>query len=230
MLSFRPPRPGVTKVNPRDDLTYVWVPPGTFLMGGSDSEAIVWEKPAHQVTISKGFWIGQTPVTQEAFERVRGYNPSHFKGPKLPVENVDWHEAQRYCEAVAMRLPTEAEWEYAARAGNTASRYGLLDEIAWFFDNNEHKTHAVAGKQPNAWGLYDTLGNVAEWVADWYADYTPDKATDPQGPPSGTRRALRGGSFVDVDSYVRVSVRNYYLPEKHFTNVGFRCAGESLSL
>jgi formylglycine-generating enzyme required for sulfatase activity len=113
------------------------------------------------VTISRGFWIGQTPVTQEAWKRVMGNNPSSFKGSKLPVENISWDDAKRYGEAVGMRLLTEAEWEYAARAGSTASRYGPLDEIAWYDRNSEKKTHEVGGKQPNDWGLFDMLGNVS---------------------------------------------------------------------
>ena len=165
-------RAGQTKVNPKDGLTYVWIPPGTFTMGCSrgDSECRENEEPAHQVTITTGFWIGQTPATQEAYQRVMGKNPSYFKGAQLPVENVNWDKARSYCQAVGMRLPTEAEWEYAARAGSTTSRYGDIDQVAWYTANSGSKTHEVAQKQPNAWDLYDMLGNVWEWTSDWYAD------------------------------------------------------------
>jgi len=217
-----------TKVNPKDGLTYVWIQPGAFTMGCSpgDSQCDPDEKPAHRVTITRGFWIGQTPVTQEAYERVTGKNPSNFKGPKLPVETVNWNEAQSDCQAVGMRLPTEAEWEYAARAGTTGSRYGDLDQIAWYTANSGGKTHEVMQKQPNAWGLYDMLGNVWEWTADWYADkYAGNAETDPQGPASGQNRVLRGGSWYDSPAYLRASVRVRNEPEVLSGDLGFRCLG-----
>jgi formylglycine-generating enzyme required for sulfatase activity len=220
-------RAGATKVNAKDGLTYVWIPPGTFQMGCSpgDTECDSDEKPPHKVTITKGFWLGQTEVTQEAWQRVMRTDPSNFKGAKLPVENITWNDAKSYCQAAGMRLPTEAEWEYAARAGSTASRYGNLDGIAWYSANSGSKTHDVGGKQANAWGLQDMLGNVWEWVADWYANYPPGDATDPQGPASGTERALRGGSWVDGARVARVSFRLRVEPAYHAVNFGFRCGG-----
>ena len=157
-----------TMVNPKDGLTYVWIPAGTFTMGCSagDGQCYDDEKPAHQVTIASGFRMGRTTVTQEAYQRVAGKNPSHFKGAQLPVDSVNWNEAQNYCRAVGMRLPTEAEWEYAARAGSSGSRYGDIDQIAWYVGNSGGKTHEVMQKQPNAWGLYDTLGNIRQWTTD----------------------------------------------------------------
>jgi len=154
------PKLGDIKVNPKDGLRYVWIPPGTFIMGCSpgDDECYDDEKPPHQVTITKGFWIGQTEVTQEAYQRVIGANPSHFRGDELPVENVNWNEARAYCVAVGMRLPTEAEWEYAARGGNASARYGSLDAVAWYRGNSGGKTHLVGQKQKNAYGLYDMPG------------------------------------------------------------------------
>jgi formylglycine-generating enzyme required for sulfatase activity len=216
--------------NAKDGLAYVWIPPGTFTMGCSpgDSECDADEKPAHKVTISTGFWMGQTPVTQEAYQRVVGTNPSNFKGTQLPVEKVDWNEAQSYCHAVEMRLPTEAEWEYAARAGSTASRYGDINQIAWYNDNSGRKTHDVAQKQPNAWGLYDMLGNVWQWTADWYADkYSGNSETDPQGPTSSQFgwRTLRGGSSANAPRNARASGRSSYGPGARGGNVGLRCVG-----
>jgi formylglycine-generating enzyme required for sulfatase activity len=220
------PRPGATRVNPKGGLIYVWIPPGKFLMGCSpgDDEARNNEKPAREVTITKGFWIGQTLVTQGAYQRVKGKNPSRFKGANLPVETITWSEADEYCRAVGGRLPTEAEWEYAARAANPHSRYRDLDAIAWYRDNSEAKTHEVGQKTPNAWGLYDTLGNVWEWTSDWYADKLPSAAINPAGPPSGESRTVRGGSWVNSPRSLRVSTRLRY--QSQFGRVGFRCVGE----
>jgi len=223
-------RAGQTTVNPTDDLTYVWIPPGRFTMGCSpaDSECGRDEKPAVPVSITNGFWMGQTPVTQEAYQRVTGKSPGYFKNPKFPAESMTWNEAQSYCQATGMRLPSEAEWEYAARAGSTLGRYGDLDQIAWYGVNSGDKTHEVMQKQPNAWKLYDMLGNVWEWTADWYSAYpalSSGTSSDPQGPASGKIRVLRGGSWGNGPSFVRVSVRSGNEPENRSNVVGFRCAG-----
>jgi len=118
------------------------------------------EKPTRLVQIEKGFWLGQTPVTQAAWKKVKGDHPSHFRGDLLPVERVTWYDANEYCKAFGGRLPTEQEWEYAARAGTTGARYGDLDSVAWYDKNSGETKHPVGLKQPNAWGLYDMLGNV----------------------------------------------------------------------
>jgi formylglycine-generating enzyme required for sulfatase activity len=221
-------KPGDTRINPKDGLTYAWIPPGTFMMGCTtgDPECYSDEKPAHQVTISKGFWMGQTEVTQEAFKRVTGKSPSTFKGTKLPVEQVTWNDAKSYCEAVGMRLPTEAEWEYAARGGASGARYGKLDEIGWYMSNSENKTHEVGYKQANGFGLNDMLGNVWEWVSDWYGSYPANAASDPQGAASGQYLVLRGGSWGNDAKYIRVSFRFRDAPENRGINIGFRCGGE----
>jgi formylglycine-generating enzyme required for sulfatase activity len=224
----QPASAGQTEVNPTDGLTYIWIPPGTFQMGCSpgDTECDRDEKPAHQVTISRAFRIGQTPVTQEAYRRVTGKSPGYFKGARFPVESINWDEAQTYCQAIGMRLPTETEWEYAARAGSKAARYGDVDQIAWYAVTSENKTHEVMLKQPNAWKLYDMLGNVWEWTAGWYAPFSAGSPeTDPQGPASGKIRTLRGGSWGNGPAFVRVSVRSGNEPEHRSNVVGFRCAG-----
>ncbi len=178
------------QIDRRDGLPYVFISPGTFSMGCSpgDDQCDDDEKPPHPVTITKGFWIGQTPVTQEAYLRVTGKSPSKFKGSNLPVEQVSWDDAAGYCRAVGLRLPTEAEWEYAARAGSASASYGNLDDIAWYAGNSSARTHTVGQKLPNAWGLYDMLGNVWEWTADWYdKDYYSRRVDlDPAGPMTGT--------------------------------------------
>lgn len=216
-----------TKSNPADGLTYVWIPPGTFQMGCSpdDPQCNGDEKPPHTVTLSKGFWIGQTPVSQVAWGKFSANNPSHFPGPQQPVNNVTWDSAQAFCAAVAMRLPTEAEYEYAARAGTTGARYGPLAEISWYAGNSGGSTREVGQKQPNAFGLYDTLGDVWEWVADRYGPYDAAPAVDPKGPPTGELRVLRGSSWNHDAASVRVSVRGWVAPRVHNDNYGFRCAG-----
>ena len=215
------------KVNPQDGLKYVWIPPGQFAMGCSsgDADCDSDESPPHEVTIGKGFWMGQTEVTQEAFQRVLGSNPSNAPGPGLPVDSINWFRAHAYCNAVGMRLPTEAEWEYAARGGSSALRYGIPGQTAWFRANSDGKTHNVAQKQPNAYGLYDLLGNVSEWTADWYAPYPSGAVSDPQGPADGEYRILRGASCVSGIKVLRVSARAPRKPGNKTGYVGFRCAG-----
>jgi formylglycine-generating enzyme required for sulfatase activity/uncharacterized caspase-like protein len=204
---FEPPR---SRVNRKDGLAYVWISPGSFRMGCSnrDGECDPVEGPARDVTISKGFWIGQTEVTQAAYERVMGQNPSHFRGERLPVETVRWDEAKSYCEAVSGRLPTEAEWEYAARGGTNGPRYGDLDQIAWYDTNSGNTPHPVAQKAPNPYGLYDMLGNVREWTADWN-----DQAN---------ARSLRGGSWFDFPHSLRVSFRIALVGDRG-NSFGLRC-------
>jgi len=200
-----------TRVNAKDGLTYVWIPPGKFTMGCSpgDTECFGSERPARDATVGKGFWMGQTLVTQAAYQRVTGKSPSYFKGAELPVENVTWQEAQSYCEATGGRLPTETEWEYAARGGTAGARYGSLDRIAWYQANSGGQTHDVARKDPNAYGLYDMLGNVYEWMSDWYED--------------GTYRSLRGGAWNYSPTLGRASYRTGDLPTNRSFNVGVRC-------
>jgi formylglycine-generating enzyme required for sulfatase activity len=175
---------------------------------------------------------------------VMGNNPSHFKGASLPVETITWDEATAYCKAVEMRLPTEAEWEYAARGGNPAARYGPLGAVAWYSSNSGRTTHEVAQKQPNGYGLYDILGNVWEWAADWFDEtyYPSSPLNDPQGPSDGTHRTLRGGSWSSSASSARASYRIGYTGRirrgtlgkifgsfgdaPNLNTIGVRCAGD----
>lgn len=217
-----------TKVNRVDGLTYIWIPPGTFRMGCSpdDSECFDNEKPAHTVTLTRGFWIGQTPVTQEAYSKVMGSSPSAYHGAQLPVEEVTWDDAKDYCERVKMRLPTEAEWEYAARGGTTGARYAALEHIAWYNANAASATHVVAQLQPNAFGPYDMLGNVREWVGDWYGPYNAADAVDPKGPRTGQFRVGRGGSWYDSAQIARASSRGNNGAGCGPACHGFRCAAD----
>ena len=203
------------------------VPAGSFSMGRSpdDAQAYPDESPAHTVTLSSAFYMGRYEVTQQQwFDRV-GRNPSYFKGPiTLPVESVSWDDARTYCEAHGMRLPSEAEWEYACRAGTTTPRYGDVDEIAWNAVNSGGTTHAVGGKLANAWGFHDMLGNVWEWTADRYGDYSTLPATDPKGAISGSYRVQRGCYWGYGHDTLRASNRGVYGPAGRFGNIGFRVA------
>ncbi len=219
---------GASTKNPIDGLAYVWIPPGRFTMGCSkgDDQCGEDERPTHDVEITIGYWIGQTEVTQEAYRRVTGEDPSEFKGAARPVENVSWNEANAYCRKVALRLPTEAEWEYAGRSGSPGvPKFDELDAIAWWGANSSNTTHDVGGKRSNGWNLHDILGNVWEWVANWYeaADYQVGEGKDPKGPRIGKGRVMRGGSWY---GRVRVSQRMGNNPRARSNNMGFRCAGE----
>jgi len=192
-----------------------------------DSECGKEETP-HDVAITKDFWIGQTEVTQTAYQRVTGTNPRVFNGDGLPVENVTWNDAQAYCKAVGMRLPTDAEWECAARGGNPSARYGNVNTVAWYNANSNHSAHPVGPKQPNEYGLFDMPGNLFEWVSDWYGDsyYGSSPAADPQGPAEGQYRALRGGSWQYDARNSRASHRCWDVPGVGNCNyTGMRCAG-----
>ena len=203
------------------------VPGGTFMMGCSpgDAECGGDESPAHQVTLTNAFYMGKTEVTQAQWQAKMGSNPSSFAGqPNNPVENVSWNLIQSFNSATGLRLPTEAEWEYACRAGTTTARYGVLNDIAWDNGNSGNQPHAVATKLPNALGLYDTLGNVWEWCQDWYGPYSSGSVTNPTGPATGLRRMYRGVCWADISSVCRGSQR-YADPPSHVDKYfGFRVA------
>jgi formylglycine-generating enzyme required for sulfatase activity len=220
---------------------FVRIAPGSFLMGCSpgDEECYPEEKPAHRVVITRAFEMGKYQVTQAQYEAAMGANRSYFQGPKLPVEGVSWDDAQKFCEALTAkkdgyryRLPTEAEWEYAARGGDVRSHYGNLDEVSWYRDNSGGSTHPVGEKKPNAFGLYDTLGNVWEWVNDWYRldYYSHSPEADPPGPLMGEFRVARGGSWRGVArGLARVSSRYVLRPSVRSIVVGFRCVRAPVS-
>jgi len=221
-------------------LELIWIKPGTFRMGSPADEAgrNKAEGPQFSVTLSKGFWLGKTPVTQAQYEAVIGTNPSNFKeaGPDAPVERVSWLDAMEYCAKLTEReraagrlpqgfiytLPTEAQWEYACRAGTSGPHAGNPDAMAWHKGNSGETTHPVALKEPNAWGLYDMYGNVLQWCADWYGDYPRGAVTDPTGPERGYFRMARGGSWrVEV---FRSASRAGGSPGRRDYTLGFRLA------
>jgi formylglycine-generating enzyme required for sulfatase activity len=244
-----PPTPGSqpsapeVRVNPVDGQRYVWIKPGSFRMGCSDGDQQCRkdEMPPHQVTIGQGFWLGETEVTVLAFEKfsrdtgtrtkreiedeaLAGFSIVHSapRNKKGPVGYLTWAEAVSFCKWAGGRLPTEAEWEFAARGGTTGARYGSLQDIAAFEGATDG---TVALKLPNAFGLYDMLGNVAEWTADWYAAdyYRQSPAVDPKGPDAGVKLVIRGGSAWDRPAVLRVSARDQAEPGFEHESVGMRC-------
>lgn len=213
-------------------MEFVLIPAGIYQMGSAMGDPD--ERPMHQVTISKPFYLGTREVTQAQWQAVMGSNPSLFQGnPNLPVEQVWWTDAQEFVRKLnakeghtKYRLPTEAEWEYAARAGTmTAYSFGddatRLGEYAWYKDNSGGHTHPVGQLKPNPWGLYDIHGNVWEWVQDWYKRYKPDAVTDPPGPDSGTHYMRRGCAWNNVTSACR-STNRYSVAGYRDDFLGFR--------
>jgi formylglycine-generating enzyme required for sulfatase activity len=220
-------------------MEFVKIQPGEFMMGCSngDSDCSDSEKPAHRVRITKGFEMGKYEVTQAQWEAAMGSNPSLIKGVDRPVETVSWNDVQEFLgrmnarrDGYRYRLPTEAEWEYAARAGTNGAFAGSLDAMAWYKSNSVTQTHSVGQKQANAWGLYDMHGNVAEWVQDWYdaTYYAGSPQADPAGPTAGQYRAVRGGSWMYDAKVARVSSRSNNVPTIHYIGFGFRCVREAI--
>ena len=228
------PNPGETRTF--NGIEFVWIPPGQFQMGSTSSESDRDERPVTQVRISRGFWMGKYEVTQAQWEAVMGSNPSDFTncGSNCPVDLVTWNDVQEFIGKLnarsggrPYRLPTEAEWEYAARAGTTEERYGDIDEIAWYSSNSGRRPHPVGEKAANAWGLHDMLGNVWEWVGDWYGSYPGGSVTDPTGPGSGSRRVYRGGSWLVNARTCRSANRNWNSPGIPSDYLGFRLLREA---
>jgi formylglycine-generating enzyme required for sulfatase activity len=205
----------------------VLIPAGKYMRGASpgDSDPYDDERPPHEVVITKLFYLGVYEVTQSEWQKLMGRNPPHFKGARLPVENVSWDDTQEILgKSKGLRLPTEGEWEYACRAGTTGLRYGDLHQVAWYDGNSGGTTHAVGGKQSNGFGLHDMLGNVWEWCSDWYGAYPGGSQVDPSGPSSGQSRVCRGGSLGSHGRYCRASCRNIHAPADWRGYLGFRVA------
>jgi formylglycine-generating enzyme required for sulfatase activity len=223
-----------------------WVPPGIFTQGSPETEAGRWsdEGPQRKVKFKNGYWLADTPVTQALWEAVMGKNPSRFKGSELPVETVSWDECYDFiaklntlAPSLNLRLPTEAEWENACRAGTTTATWvgdlsltgdGIrapeLDPIAWYYGNSPEGTQPVRGKQPNPLGLYDMLGNVYEWCQDFFGPYEAGRLTDPTGPAEGSGRVIRGGSWDSYAGDVRAADRRVDAPQLRHGGLGFRLA------
>ena len=196
------------------------------------SDARDGEKPAHSVTVS-GFYICKYEVTQALWKAVMGTNPSNWKGDNLPVENVSWDDCQDFIRKLNaltgknFRLPTEAEWEFAARGGNNSSGYkyagsNIIGDVAWYYDNSGKKTHTVGTKSSNELGIYDMSGNVYEWCQDWYGDYSSSSQTNPTGVSSGLGRVPRGGGWGGGARHCRSSERGYGKPDYRRSDFGLR--------
>jgi len=234
------------------EMEFAWIQPGSFMMGSPDGEAghrhRQRERPVHRVNITKGFWMSKYEVAQKQYEQVTGKNPSRFSGDENPVERVSWHDAKGFCKVLtekldktvrlplrmrrkikSVRLPTEAEWEYACRAG-TSTRFYTGDSetdlsmAGYWGKNSGGKTHPAGQKKPNAWGLYDMHGNVWEWCQDWYDEsyYRKSPATDPEGPDSGSDRVIRGGCWGLSAGEARAAYRLLDAPGDKRDRIGFR--------
>ena len=208
-----------------DSKSYVVIGPGHFIRT-KDGDV-----PAHEVTLSKTIEIGKREVTQAQWESVMGYNPSDVVNPFNPVESISWYEVQAFLDslntapgAFIYRLPTEAEWEFACRAGATSQQ--SISEAAWYLDNSGEKPHPVGHKMPNEWGLYDMKGNVWEWVQDWYGLYNPDHNVDPGSPEEGRARIIRGGSWWSPAELTTCSYRGNLAPDYKAIILGFRLVRE----
>ena len=205
--------------------TMVLVPSGSFLMGG---ELETDQIPVHEVFLDT-FYIDVKEVTQGEYETVMGFNPSENKGIDLPVESLDWFEANDYCRKLGKRLPTEAEWEKAIR-GDTGTKFfwgnKMNEKFSWFKGNSDGKAHPVGTRRPNSYGIYDMSGNVWEWVSDWYdkSYYKNSPYSNPQGPKTGKFKVQRGGSWSNIADYHSSSYRMVYGPEGKDEFNGFRCA------
>ena len=191
------------------------------------------EKPTHKVTLTNDYYIGKYEVTQALWQAVMGNNPSNFNGDNLPVEKVSWDDCQEFISKLnkmtgkKFRLPTEAEWEYAARGGKKSRGYQYsgsnnLSDVAWYTSNSGYKTHTVGSKQANELGIYDMTGNVLEWCQDWYGKYSSFSQTNPTGATSGSNRVFRGGGWHGSAWNCRSSCRSSYSPGYRYINLGLR--------
>jgi formylglycine-generating enzyme required for sulfatase activity len=236
------PEAAANRVIPKLNLELIWVAPGSFTMGSpnTEPERNKAEGPQTRVTLTKGYWLAKTETTQAQYEAVAGTNPSTFKeaGPNAPVDHVSWIDAMKFCrllteseraagrlpERYVYTLPTEAQWEYACRAGTTDAYAGDPSAMAWIDTNSEGTTHPVGTKRPNAWGFHDMAGNVLEWCLDWYGPYPGGSVTDPTGPERGHYRTARGGSWRVEARVGRSAARSGGSPARLDYTLGFRVA------
>jgi formylglycine-generating enzyme required for sulfatase activity len=243
-----PPTPAGTAAGEIRELTalkikFCWCPGGTFKMGSpADAPGSERNEPQFEVSLTQGYWLQQTELTQAQYELLMGTNPAHFRGEANPVESVTFAEAKEFCRRLSelppeknsgnlYRLPTEAEWEYACRAGSTTGfSFGddeaLMEDYGWFNRNSSRTTHPVGLKKPNDWGLHDLHGNVGEWCGDYYGEYPAGPVTDPGGPESGGQIAVRGGGWFFVPQNARSAHRDAYPATARYAGLGFRLVAQ----
>jgi formylglycine-generating enzyme required for sulfatase activity len=212
-------------------INMIWVEPGTFLMGSPESELerIPEREKQHEVTITKGFWLAETEFTQAQWEKIMKSNPSQKNGANLPVESVSYNDVLALLSkinnrGITFRLPTEAEWEYACRAGTDGPYDDDREMTTWHSGNSGKEPHQVATKRPNRWGFYDMHGNILEWCSDWLQEDNSNDKVDPKGPESGIYKVQRGGQFTGRTKHTRAADRQRGLPEDRDFYVGFRLA------
>jgi len=215
-------------------LEMIYIKPGSFIMGNSNSSSS--EFPEHKVVLTKGYWLGKFPVTQEQYEVIANCNPSYFRKKLNPVENISWNDCQQFIiklnkktlSPLTFRLPTEAEWEYACRADTTSYYYwgnNMDNDYCWFQGNSRNSTHQVGLKKPNKWNLHDMSGNVWEWCEDWYSNYVIGELADPIGRMnSNLRKILRGGSWSNAPVCITSAYRSSYEISYRSNSTGFRLA------
>jgi formylglycine-generating enzyme required for sulfatase activity len=227
-----------TVVKNSSGMEFNYVPAGSFQMGSGNGDPN--EQPVHQVTFARGFYVGRSEVTQAQWQKVMGSNPSKFSscGENCPVEQVSWDDAQEFIKKLnaqndgyQYRLPSEAEWEYACRAGTTGDYAGDLNSMAWYTVNADYKTHPVGQKQANAWGLYDMHGNVSEWVMDYQHNNYDGAPADGSAWSKAISddRMERGGSWTFDAKRVRSAQRGEATHDYRWKDVGFRLVAVSRS-
>lgn len=250
------PPPGTRQTVAIDgsELALRWIPAGRDLVGRPGFEPCWTDDDVEPWTvhITRGFWIGETEITRAQWTAVMHREAGHFSecGPDCPIESVTWHDVQTFVAALnalaggGFRLPTEAEWEYAVRAGSDgpfsptcsdyspetcAGRVPCLDGIAWYLANAAGTPHPVGRARPNAWGLFDVHGNVAEWCGDWYGRYPEGELDDYSGPDMGQAKVIRGGSWANQAGMLRAAARSRSRPDLAHWHVGFRVARDAAS-
>jgi len=247
VLRSKPEAPYPPEIRNSIGMRFMLLPAGSFRMGDPSGKGDEDERPVHQVELDSPFYMGAFEVTQRQYELLMGKNPSQWKGKDHPVDNVSWRDVTAFCNLLSRlpeektagrvyRLPTEAEWEYACRAG-TQTHFNCGDDpeafakAAWFKQNSQNQTHPVGTKAPNAWGLHDMHGNIWEWCQDWYGNYPNSRVKNPQGPSSGSKRVLRGGAFGSSPVVCRSESRHRFPPEAatDFIGIGFRVIISSAS-